>query len=278
MRFRCAERRGFALVFALWIALLLGVAGTVVTRLSSADAGAARIEADLAAARSAAEGGIWYAAHQLAAREISARPPRSRFTIALGGAGVVVDTVDEDGRIDLNTAPEPLIAAMFQAAGLEEPAARQLASRVLDWRDPLSSLRPRTAGTGGGGPRRQAFVTANELALIPGVGLALAEALEGAVTVHTNSSYPAWEAAPPAVQAILQHAAGEMPDRQAQAGRPGNAASMGSRAGRRMIWRIRSSAQRGAVTAHVDAVVMLAPNAGTPGRILMWRGASRADG
>ena len=108
---RRAEAPGSALVLALWLALLLGVAGIAATRLAATGAGAARLEADLARARAAAEGGIWAAAHQLAAMPRQSRPHPADFAFALGGIPVVVRATDEDGRLDLNAAPEALLVA-----------------------------------------------------------------------------------------------------------------------------------------------------------------------
>jgi general secretion pathway protein K len=259
------RRRGTALVFALWIALLLGVAGIAATRLAAVGAGSVQVEMDLAAARAAAEGGIWAAAFRLAALPREARAPALEFAFPLGAAAVAVRAADEDGRLDLNAAPETLLAAMFGAAGVEEREAAALAARVAEWR------RPGRPGSPSGLEETGPFRGVGELGAVPGVGIALAERLRPILTIHTGRAQPAAEAAPPALQALL----GQPPPALAAPGgrggfrtpQPGGSGG----AGRRTTWRIEAEARQGAVIARVAAVITIAPANGMPGRVLEWR-------
>ncbi|MBV1800153.1 type II secretion system protein GspK [Siccirubricoccus sp. G192] len=253
---RRVETPGSALVLALWLALLLGVAGIAATRLAATGAGAARLEADLARARAAAEGGIWAAAHQLATLPRQSRPHPADFAFAPGGVPVVVRATDEDGRLDLNAAPEALLAALFAAAGLPPGDAATLAARVVAWREPDRQ---------GLGP----FRSAAELGAVPGFDRALAEALRPAVTVHSGRSRPAAEAAPPLVRGLLPEAPrGGLP--LSRGLRPGVPQALPG-SGRRSIWRLEAEARSGAATARLAAVMDLSPVEGMPGRVLEWR-------
>ena len=256
--------RGSALVLALWIALLLGVAGLAATRLAALGAGSARVEMDLARARAAAESGIWAGAHLLAAQPREARPPQAKFAFALGGAQVAVRATDEDGRLDLNAAPEALLAALLQATGLAEREAAELAMRVAEWR--RSERQGAGRGPDGPGP----FRSTGELGAVPGLGMARAEALRPLLTVHTGRGQPAAEAAPPALQAILGQAArnpAPPSGRGLRTPQPGGSGGPG----RRLTWRIEAEARLGATTARITAVLALAPGGGLPGQVLEWR-------
>lgn len=253
--------RGSALVVALWIALLIGVAGIAAVRLAATGAGGARVEADLARARAAAEGGLWAAAHRLAALPRDQRPPAAAFEFPIGGAAVSARAADEDGRLDLNAAPEPLLAAAFRvAAGLPAPEADAAAAGLVAWRE---------ASDPGGGRRRLQAVADLDAAL--GGKPGLAEAVRGVATVHTGRAMPAPEAAPPALRALLSR----RDDTAAPPARSGlrTPQPQGSGgAGRRTIWRVTAEARHGAVTARMAAVLDLGAAApGMPGRVLEWR-------
>lgn len=263
VRSRRAERAGSALVFALWIALLVGVAGAAAMRLAAVGAGAARVEGDLAQARAAAEGGVWAAAHRLAVLRPGERAGRVAFALVVGTTPVAVEAIDEDGRLDLNAAPEELVAALLRATGVAEREAAMLAARVMEWRDPRGA---RLQGAGAGAasrPRedrfRPPFATASDLGAIPGFGPALVVTLGDQVTVHTGRPRPAEEAAPPLLRAVLTPpaSAGTPPPRGGS--------------GRRLVWRITAEARVGAVVGRVAAVVRLGVVRGLPGTVLEWR-------
>lgn len=253
-------RRGSALVVALWVALLLGVAGVAAVRLAAVGAGGAQVEADLARARAAAEGGLWAAAHRLAAQPRDQRPPLAAFEFPIGGAAVSVHAADEDGRLDLNAAPEPLLAAAFRMAGLPAPEAEAAATALVAWRE---------ASDPGGGRRRLHAVADLDAAF--GGRPGLAGAVRGVATTHTGRAAPAPEAAPPALRALLSRP----DDPAAPPPRPGlrtpQAQGSGG-AGRRVVWRVTAEARYGAVTARMAAVLDLGTAVpGMPGRVLEWR-------
>ena len=262
------SRPGSALVLALWMALLIGTAGSAALLLAGAGAGAARGEADLARARAAAEGGLWSAAHRLAATPPAARPPGETYDLALGGAAVRVRLADEDGRIDLNTVAEPLLAALFGEAGLAEPQARQAAARLLAWRE-------RSSDPGGG---RRRLRSLGEALLAAGLPLALVERLRGAATVHSGLSRPAEEAAPPAALAVLRRDAAALALPVLMPGRYRTPQPGGTQGGRRRIWRIEAEGRFGATTARMAMVLAVAPAAGMPGQVLEWLPVAAASG
>ncbi|PJK01260.1 general secretion pathway protein GspK [Lysobacteraceae bacterium NML91-0213] len=50
-------------------------------------------------------------------------------------AALTLRIVDETGKVDLNVAQAPLLAALLQAAGADPQMAEQLAGAIADWRD-----------------------------------------------------------------------------------------------------------------------------------------------
>jgi DNA uptake protein ComE-like DNA-binding protein len=247
--------RGSALIFALWIALLVGVAGVAAMRLAATGAGAVQIEADLARARAAAEGGIWAMAHHLA--QAGEPSPRLALNFPVGSTQVAVVASDEDGRVDLNAAAAPLLRALFRTVGLPEPEAVALAEQVMRRRE--------AAG------RSKAFRTVDELAAVPGAPPGLVEAVEALATVHTGLAAPAIHVAPPALAAVLRAAEGNDGSRVASAqGSFRTPSSLRGGAGRRRVWRIEAAFVYGAVTARIRAVMLTEPGNGMPGRVLDW--------
>lgn len=139
---------GAALLLVLWLIALL-------TALIGGFAMAARIEHMQGrvlvrglVAEQAARAGVEYAMVRLAEAEprrrwqADGRSYRWRF----GGARVQLRIVDEQGKVDLNAAQQPLLAALFQALGEEPEQAGRIAGAIVDWRDPDILSQP-----GGGG-------------------------------------------------------------------------------------------------------------------------------
>jgi hypothetical protein len=175
----------------------------------------------------------------------------------LGGALVSVQAVDEDGRLDLNAAPEPLLAALFRLVGRPAPEAAAAAARLVAWRE---------ASDPSGRRRRLNAVVDLDAALSGPRGLA--EAVSGAATTHTGRAIPAPEA-PPAVWMNLapQDDAVAPPRTGLRTPQPQG----GGGPGRRALWRVTAEARYGAVAARMAAVLDLTPAPGMPGRVLEWR-------
>ncbi len=117
-----------------------------------------------------------------------------RVELPTGSATVTVQR--ERGRIDLNTADEQLIFAIFAANGWELEKAHAMASRIADWTD--ADDEPRKGGAeardyaGAGrpyGPRNGAFESVEELRQVLG-SEDITAALFDAFTVYTHERVP----------------------------------------------------------------------------------------
>jgi general secretion pathway protein K len=263
MRFRVEVwRRGSALVLALWLSLLLGAAGAAGARLAAWGAGGARAEAELALARAAAEGGIWAMAHRLAGQGAAERPPRTEAALSIGGVQVRVRATDEDGRVDVNAAPEALLGAMLRTSGLEADEAIAVARRITAWRE-AAAKRPSAMGLA-----ETRFRTVAEMTAVAGLSPAVAQGVQAVATVHTGRAEPALDAAPPGLLPALDPQLASTGTRSGlRTPRRGGAGS----SGRRTVWRIEAEARSGAVLARTGTVLTLMPADGVPGRILDWR-------
>ena len=131
--------RGAALLLVLWLIALL-------TALIGAFALTAKIEGLQGRvlhrgviAGEAARAGLEYALVRVADPDPRRQwmPDGRPYRWTFGNAQMEVTLVDENGKIDLNQADAALLSSLFQqVGGLPQREAAQLASAVLDWRDP----------------------------------------------------------------------------------------------------------------------------------------------
>lgn len=159
MRSAQASARGMTLVVVLWVvaALTILVAGLVQAQHS---------ELRLASAARSQVGAVasGRAAIQRTAQEMAASPqPVARLlrrSLREAGLDVELEVMPLVGLVDLNSAPDILLQALFQqAGGLPEAPARALVAAVL--------ARRQAAGATAGGATR--FEATEELLALPGV-------------------------------------------------------------------------------------------------------------
>jgi general secretion pathway protein K len=111
------------------------------------------------------------------------------------GTSIALAVRDEGGRVDLNTADERLLKALFLAAGTDEARAAALADAVIDFRDADGTRRPRGAeaadyiAAGRAAIAKNApFDAVEELGQVLGIDSALMQRLAPLVTVHSGLS------------------------------------------------------------------------------------------
>jgi general secretion pathway protein K len=160
---RQANRRGFALMAALWLVVLIGVTGYELTirsrtrRLAVANTleatqAAAAAEAALETVRGALEERL---AHPLDSRSRAiadatldpcADLDRIRTdTMRLGDERAVAHVYDAGSRLQINRATEADVRRLLMALRLDASDADRLAQRILDWRDHDTFRRARGA-------------------------------------------------------------------------------------------------------------------------------------
>ena len=170
------RQRGVALVAVLWVvaALSILVTGLVQTqRQEIRNAASARMRLQ---AEAVGQGAIALAVQRLMAQ--SQRPDRlSRTRTPYDGWDVLVEVQPLSGLVDINLAPEPLLAALFSVNGnIDSGAAQRLAAAVVALREAKPSEPP---------PR---FKAPEELLNVEGVGYDLYARLAHLVTTDSGGS------------------------------------------------------------------------------------------
>ncbi len=169
--------RGVALLAVLWIVAALSI---LVTGMVQAQRDEVRL---VSAGRQTVQGhAIANAAIQLVLQDMAARSePVSRLSradVSFAGLTISVEIVPLNGLIDINRAPEPLLAALFAVAGGMDPErASTLAKTVAASRLP-----------GPGAQRGPRFEAVEDLLQIPGVDYSLYARLSALVTTDTMGS------------------------------------------------------------------------------------------
>ena len=196
---RAGGHRGFALVIVLWAGVLLSVIAAsfafsmrVETRLAGNLVERARAEA---IADAGIRRGILALLESPAERRWIA--DGREHALPLGGGTMRIRLVSENGKIDLNGAPEALIHGLADALvrdGVLADAreASTIAGAILDWRDPDRRVRPggaedRDYAAAGRpyGSRDGAFLSVAELSQVLGVEPEVYARLAPMVTVHS---------------------------------------------------------------------------------------------
>ncbi len=192
--------RGAALLLVLWlIALLAALVGAFALTARTEHLQGRALHRGVVASE-AARAGLEYAV----ARVIDTRPegrwlPDGRdYAWRFHDAALTLHIVDETGKVDLNVAQPPLLAALLQAAGAEADMAEQLAGAIADWRDtddlgqPSGAAEdPQYAAAGlPYGAKDAPFEDIGELQQVLGMTPALYAAVAPHVTVHSGLPSP----------------------------------------------------------------------------------------
>lgn len=192
--------RGAALLLVLWlIALLTALVGAFA--LSAQVEGLqGRVLVRGLAATSAARAGVEYAITRVQLDDPRRQwlPDGRVHTWRYAGADVEVRITDENGKVDLNQAQQPLLAALLGALGIEQIEAGRLAAAIIDWRDPDPLSQPAggaedpdyaSAGRAYGA-KDSAFESVAELEQVLGFTPELYARVQPLVTVHTGRPQP----------------------------------------------------------------------------------------
>lgn len=204
---------GFILVAVLWILGGLAVLATIYTLYVVNAATSLQVNNDRIQSDASVTAALELTAYYLGAVKPQERPTSGAFNFQAGSANVAVDFVSEAARIDLNSAPQPLLAGLFRTLGAPSEAAAYDAERVIGWRSPAVSenldLDPgkeitvyRNAGVSYD-PRLAPFSNVQELWLLLGLPPALVERAMPYVTVFSGmANVNIMDAAPEVIAAL----------------------------------------------------------------------------
>ena len=130
---------GFILVAVLWILGGLAVLAAIYTLYVVNAATSLAVNNDRIQADASVSAALELTAYYLGAVKPQERPTSGTFNFRAGSSNVAVDFVSEAARIDLNSAPLPLLAGLFRVLGASPEAANYDAERVIGWRSPAIS-------------------------------------------------------------------------------------------------------------------------------------------
>jgi len=201
-----------ALLLVLWACTLLAILLGGYAALARTEGLQARYDFAQTQAHYAAEAGVMRAVYGLQDPQAKQRwiGDGRTYTFHYGDATVRLSSVDEGGKVDLNTASPEVLQALFQATGMPQAQAQILAGRVVDWRNPVNLVGAadsgRTAYAAAGrdyGPRNAPFASVEELQMVLGMTPALYRQLAGVITIWSGSTSPDPDMAPPLALAAI---------------------------------------------------------------------------
>ena len=179
---RNKSEEGVALIAVLWTLTLLSIIAAALSLETRSSTRIARNMAENAAARAAADAGIQRAILDLEASTGAPTDARGFSTDGtvyawrFANCKVHISVKDEAYKVDLNIAPESLLAALFASVGVDPGKAQSLAAAIADFRDSDNLARPsgaeeaeyRDAGLAWG-PKNAPFQTVEELQQVLGM-------------------------------------------------------------------------------------------------------------
>jgi len=265
--------RGAALLLVMWLVALMA-------SLIGAFALSARIErlqervlTRGAIAGGAARAGLEWALVRVGDSDVRRRwvPDGRLYHWQYEDIPVDVSIVDEQGKIDINAADQPLLSAFFRAIGVPADKAGAIAGAMIDWRDadPLTQPQggaedPEYASAGlPYGAKDAPFETVAEIEQVLGMTPAIYKLAAPYLTVFTGSGTPdASVAQAPVLTAMGLDAKALVAAREAQQAATATGGLIGGGSG---TYSIRSVARlREGRTATIAGVVRMGGN-GAPG-------------
>lgn len=145
---KTGDQQGAALLLVMWLIALLAALVGAFALIARTEHLQGRVLVRGLVAENAARAGIEYAMTRIAATEPRQQwlPDGRTHRWRYGDARIEVRIVDENGKIDLNQADAALLTEFIRAFQPDQQRASQLASFILDWRDPDSLTQPAGGG------------------------------------------------------------------------------------------------------------------------------------
>ncbi len=189
--------RGVALLTVLWVLALFSVIAAGMVAQTHAELQIAHNMKEMAQARALAEGGVFLALPHLLdpSLETQWRPDGQERIVEYGSGTVRITLQDEAGKIDINAAPDELLAGLFTVLGLGSEETTRLVDVIADWKDPgelhrLNGAKRddyRRAGLPWV-PRNGPFEAVEELRLVLGMTPALYARAAPLVTIYSQNA------------------------------------------------------------------------------------------
>jgi general secretion pathway protein K len=266
------SEEGIALIAVLWALTLLSLVAAAVSLETRSSTRIARNIAENATAKAAADAGIQRAILDLVSSRgapidtLKFRADGRDYAWRFGNSTVHISALDESSKIDLNQAPEALLAALFQSVGVNSDKAQSLAAAIADFRD-ADNLRRASGGEEAEyqsaglawRPKNAPFQTIEELQQVLGMTADIYRRITANVTIYSVVDYSVISRSPTLADERLREIVSRAGLNSFYATLPGLAFSV----------RAEANSANGAVFVR-EAVVQPDP-ARTVQRILSWR-------
>ncbi len=203
-------QRGMALLLVMWACTLLAILLGGYAMMARTEALQARYEYGETRAYYAAQAGLMRAIYGLQDPRAEQRwiSDGRSYPFKFDDASVTVSLIDESGKVDLNSASQPVLEQMFRNAGANQNRAHTLAQAVMDWRSfglgAEQQQQQAHAYTAAGldyGPRHGPFASIEELQLVVGMDPVMYRTLAPVLTIWSGRDSPNPSTAP--LQALL---------------------------------------------------------------------------
>lgn len=177
MRRGSSHNGGLALIAVLWIVAALSLSATGLIHSAKQEIRKATRQRGVAEATAIGDAAIRLVLQDITARQVPLAGPET-VMVEFAGRAVRVQVQGLNGLVDINHAPEPLLAALFQhGAGLAPEVAAGLARSVVEWRQ-----RPTLGG------RPVGFDAPEDLLAVPGVDYGLYARIQKLVSASLSGS------------------------------------------------------------------------------------------
>lgn len=171
-------RHGYALLVVLWLVAVLSIMVASMTRDVRLEIRQTAIAKSQVEASALCEAAIRLVLSAMVADVRNLPKGIARNSVQVFGVPVAIEVIPMNGYIDLNNAPQPLLADMFRYAGEQpEDMANELASRVLAYRLVREP-----------GGRTQRFHGVEDLLRVQGVNYRLYAKIENLLTTGIDGS------------------------------------------------------------------------------------------
>ena len=191
---------GAALLLVMWLIALLAALVGGFAMAARVEYLQGRVLSRGLVAEQAARAGIEYALVRLADADPQRRwlPDGRGYEWGFGQARLQIEVIDENGKVDLNTAQLPLLSGLLRAMGTDPQEADRLAGAIVDWRDPDVLSQPAGGAEDGDyasaelpyGAKDSAFETLAELQAVLGMTPQLYARLVPHLTVFSGRVMP----------------------------------------------------------------------------------------
>ena len=191
------KQNGIALVIVLWLLMLLTIMATSYSTTMRTETILATHLVQTAQAKALAEAGIWRAVFELLNpdEETAWKTDGREYEMEITNGTVRINILDENGKIDLNTAMSELLYGLVKSAGADESERLKILHALLDWRDRDSLVRNFGAEdddyANAGyeyGAKDGMFNTIEELQQVMGMTPELYRKMRPALTVHSHQT------------------------------------------------------------------------------------------